>query len=47
MGLTIAMRLVEAHGGKIEAYSKPEESSRFAFTIPVWSQMREISRLII
>ncbi|MBN2240000.1 MAG: HAMP domain-containing protein [Dehalococcoidales bacterium] len=34
LGLTIARRLVEAHGGRISAESKPGEGSRFSFTIP-------------
>ena len=35
LGLTIARRLVEAHGGAIEARSELGKGSRFSFTIPV------------
>jgi signal transduction histidine kinase len=35
LGLTIARRMVEAHGGQIEVQSEAGKGSRFAFTVPV------------
>lgn len=46
LGLTIAKRIVEAHGGSIEASSKVGEGSRFAFTIPVVVPERDRRSLV-
>ncbi len=46
LGLTIAKRIVEAHGGSIEASSKVGEGSRFAFTIPVAVPQQEARSLV-
>jgi signal transduction histidine kinase len=35
LGLTIAKRLVEAHGGKIDVRSRPGQGAIFTFTLPI------------
>ena len=35
LGLTIAKRLIEAHGGQIEVASQTGQGTRFTFTLPV------------
>ena len=35
LGLTIAKSIVEAHGGRIGAESRPGEGSEFWFTLPL------------
>ena len=43
LGLTIARRMIELHGGRIWVESKPDEGSVFAFTVPIRvEQQREL-----
>jgi signal transduction histidine kinase len=39
LGLPIAQRIVEEHGGQISVVSKPEQGTIFYITIPYWTQM--------
>lgn len=41
LGLTIAKRLVEAHGGKVGVESQEGQGSRFSFTLPVQEAITE------
>jgi signal transduction histidine kinase len=39
LGLTIARRIVELHGGELNVRSRPGEGTTFAFGLPVWTPL--------
>ncbi len=39
LGLAIAKRIVELHGGELTVSSKPHDGARFAFSLPVWRNL--------
>ena len=38
VGLSLARKIVEAHGGEMTVESEPGKGSTFAFTLPLWTE---------
>jgi PleD family two-component response regulator len=46
LGLTIAKSIVERHNGRITVQSSPGQGSSFSFTIPIYTEAKEIAAFI-
>ena len=42
MGLSISMRIVELHGGKLECESEPDQGATFKFAVPIAQTKQEL-----
>jgi signal transduction histidine kinase len=47
LGLSLAQRIVEAHGGKIEVASSPGQGSRFTIKLPLERNMKSAGGIAV